>query len=169
MSSRSLPVTIVGILTVVSVLQHAWYWTQLPAEVATHYGIDGQPNDWMSRTIATLMLCGFQIGIPFFLIAVTSLASRLPNSMVNIPHRQYWLHPDRRSATLAWMSSMMGWIAVMSAIFMIIIGHLTFLANMAGSGLDVRFFLVSLGTYLSGVFIIAGRSLWHFRLPSSAT
>lgn len=63
---------------------------------------------------------------------------------------------------------MMGWIAVMSAIFMIIIGHLTFLANLTGSGLDVRFFLVSLGAYLSGVFTIAGRSLWHFRLPSTA-
>lgn len=168
MSSKSLPLTIVAALTIVSMLQHAWYWSQLPERVATHFGVDGQPNDWMSRTSAALMICGFQIGIPLFLIAVTSLASRLPNSMVNIPHRQYWLHPDRRTATLAWMSSMMGWIAVMTAIFMIIIGHLTFLANMTGAGLDVRFFLVTLGTYLSGVFTIAGRSLWHFRRPSGA-
>ena len=168
MSSRSLPLKIVGILTVVSLVQHAWYWPQLPAEVATHYGIDGQPNDWMSRASAILMLCGFQIGIPFILIAVTSLASRLPNSMVNIPHRHYWLHPDRRTATLARIGNMMGWTAVMSAIFMITIGHLTFRANISGGGLDVQLFLFSLGAYLICVFTIVGHSLWHFRLPSSA-
>lgn len=82
--------------------QHAWYWPQLPDRVATHFGIDGQPNDWMSRTSSTLMLCGIQLGLPLFLAGVMSLANRLPDSMINIPHREYWLHPDRRAATSLW-------------------------------------------------------------------
>lgn len=165
MSSALRPIVIVAVLTIVSAAQHAWYWPQLPDRVATHWGIDGQANDWMTRTAATVTLCGIQIGIPLFLIAVTSLASRLPVSMVNIPNREYWLHPDRRSATLEWMSRMMGWIAVLTSLFMIGIGHLTFMANKTGSGLHVGFFLAALGGYLICVFSIAGRSLCRFRMP----
>ena len=158
---------ILVLLTIVSAVQHAWYWPQLPDRVATHWGIDGQPNDWMTRTGATLMLCGLQIGVPLFLAAVTSLASRLPDSMINIPNRKYWLHPDRRSATLAWMNQMLAWIAVLTSLFMIGIGHLTFIANKTGSGLHVGFFVTALGAYLASVFSIAGRSLFRFRLPRS--
>jgi uncharacterized membrane protein len=84
MLSGTRALAILVVLTIVSVVQHAWYWFQLPDRVATHWGIDGQPNDWMTRTGATLTLCGLQIGVPLFLVAVTSLASRLPDSMMNI-------------------------------------------------------------------------------------
>ena len=167
MSSAARPLAILVVLTIVSAVQHAWYWHQLPDRVATHWGIDGQPNDWMTRTGATLTLCGFQIGMPLFLVAVTSLASRLPDSMMNIPNREYWLHPERRFATLEWMNRMMAWIAVLTSLFMIGIGHLTFIANKTGGGLHVGFFVGDLGTYLACVFSIAGRSLFHFRMPRS--
>jgi hypothetical protein len=39
----------------------------------------------MSRTGATLPLYGVQIGMPLVLVAITSLASRFPDSMMNIP------------------------------------------------------------------------------------
>ena len=167
MLSATRAIVILVVLTIVSVVQHAWYWPQLPDRVATHWGIDGQPNDWMTRTAATLTLCGLQIGVPLFLVAVTSLASRLPDSMINIPNRDYWLHSDRRSATLFWMNQMLAWIAVLTSLFMIGIGHLTFVANKTGSGLHVGFFVAALGAYLACVFSIAGSSLFHFRLPRS--
>lgn len=99
------------------------------------------------------------------LVAVTSLASRLPDSMMNIPNREYWLHSDRRSATLAWMNRMLAWIAVLTSLFMIGIGHLAFLANKTDGGLHVGFFGAALGVYLIYVFSVAGRSLFRFRLP----
>jgi uncharacterized membrane protein len=165
MLSAMRPFAILVVLTIVSAVQHVWYWPQLPDRVATHWGIDGQPNDWMTRTGATLTLCGIQIGVPLFLVAVTWLASRLPDSMMNIPNREYWLHPDRRSATLAWMNQMLAWIAVLTSLFMIGIGHLTFIANKTSRGLHVGFFGAALGAYLVCVFSIAGRSLFRFRLP----
>ena len=168
MFSAARPFGILVVLTVVSAVQHAWYWPQLPDRVATHWGFDGQPNGWMTRTGATLTLCGIQIGMPLFLAAVTSLASRLPDSMMNIPNREYWLHPDRRSATLEWMNRMMAWIAVLTSLFMIVIGHLAFTANKAGGGLDTGVFVGALVAYLACVFSLAGRSLYRFRMPRSA-
>jgi hypothetical protein len=47
---------LVACLIVVAIVQNAWYWPQLPQRVATHFGIDGQPNAW------TLDLVGFPPG-----------------------------------------------------------------------------------------------------------
>lgn len=150
---------------VLSAGQHYYYWTQLPERIATHFGADGQPNDWMSKAAGTLLICAFQIGIPLLLFSISSIVSVLPASMINIPHREYWLHPDRRTQSLEWMHRMMSWIAVLSMLFMSAISHLTFEANMAETGLNIKVFASALICYLIAVFAIAGRSLWHFRLP----
>ena len=152
-------------LMLLGVVQHAWYWPQLPERVATHFGVDGKPNDWMSRSASTRVFLALQLGVPVFMLVMTSLATRMPASMVNIPNREYWLHPERRNATKAHMSMMMTWIAVFTSLFMTAIGHLTFMANKTGNGLNLPLFLSALVTFLVAVFTIAGRSMWHFRMP----
>jgi uncharacterized membrane protein len=167
MPTRNHALAILAALSLFSVLQHAWYWPQLPDRIATHFGIDGQPNDWMSKTSATILLLGVQVGLPLFLIAIGSLVRWLPDSMINIPNREFWLHPDRRSTSLAWTNNMLAWIAVLSSLFMIIIGHLTFVANKNDTPLHTGAFLTSLAVYLATVFSIAGLALRRYRLPKS--
>jgi uncharacterized membrane protein len=152
-------------LMLLGLFQHAWYWPQLPERVATHFGIDGKPNDWMSRSASTIVFLALQLGVPVFMLAMTSLAARMPVSMVSIPNREYWLHPERQGATMAHMWLMMTWIAVFTSLFMTVIGHLTFMANKTGNGLNLPLFLSGLIAYLIAVFTIASRSMWHFRMP----
>ena len=165
MNSLKTGYLILATLMVFGVFQHAWYWPQLPDQVATHFGVDGQPNDWMSRSASTIVFLMLQLGVPMFLLGITSLAFRMPVSMLNIPNGEYWLQPERRAATIAHMSLMMTWIAVLTSLFMTIIGHLTFMANRTGNGLNLPLFLSALITFLIAVFTIAGRSMWHFRMP----
>lgn len=165
MNSSRLGYLMLATLIALSVFQHAWYWPQLPERVATHFGIDGKPNDWMSRSASTIVFLVLQSGVPIFLLGMTSLAFRMPTSMLNIPNREYWLQPERRSATIAHMSSMMTWIAVLTSLFMTIIGHLTFMANKTGNGLNLPLFFSALVIFLIAIFTIAGRSMWHFRMP----
>ena len=110
MSSQRFAMFAVAVITLLAVAQNAWYWGQLPDRVATHFNSEGTPNDWMTKTNATITMSAFQIGMPFFLIAVTLLASRLPASMVNIRavkkirhrflQRFSWLFPRRTTVTL---------------------------------------------------------------------
>jgi len=165
MNSTKTGYLILAGLMLLGVVQHAWYWPQLPERVATHFGIDGKPNDWMSRSASTIVFLALQLGVPVFMLAMTSLAARMPVSMVNIPNREYWLHPERRGTTMAHMSLMMTWIAVFTSLFMTAIGHLTFMANKTGEALNLPLFLSGLITFLIAVFTIAGRSMWHFRMP----
>ncbi len=78
MSSQRIALFAAAAIALLAVAQNAWYWGQLPDRVATHFNLEGTPNDWMTKTNATIMMSGFQIGMPFLLIAITLLAARLP-------------------------------------------------------------------------------------------
>src|ERR1700675_891860 len=47
-------------------IQYWRVWDQLPASMATHFNAAGQPNGWVSRTVAL----EFGVGIMAFLLAV---------------------------------------------------------------------------------------------------
>ncbi len=163
MKRKAVPRNVFVILLIVGVVvQHAWYWPQLPERMATHFGANGHPNDWMSRTAATLLLAGLQIGIPLFLVFVNALAGRLPDSMLNIPNREYWLSPERKEATLVHMNRMMNWITALTAVFLLALSHLTFLANQNRTDLNLPIFATTLGLFLICVFMIAGYSMTRF-------
>lgn len=36
-------------LLLLAILQAAWYYPQLPEMVASHFGVSGKPDGWMSR------------------------------------------------------------------------------------------------------------------------
>lgn len=71
---------------------------QLPERVATHFGANGMANGWMTRhghiTFTTLV----PLGLLAFLALVFWLITLNPQSL-NIPHRDYWIAPERRRAT----------------------------------------------------------------------
>lgn len=156
-----------AIVAFLGVAQNLYYWSQLPETVATHFGMDGKPNQWMSRTASTCLMIGLQLGLPLFLIAVTAATRHLPVSLVNIPNREYWLDPIRKDSTLEYMQSVMGWIALSVSIFMMVIGHLVYLANLEGGSLNSMAFGISLGIYLILVLSLVVRMVLRFRISQS--
>jgi uncharacterized membrane protein len=169
MTSQRIALFAVVVIALLAVAQNAWYWGQLPDRVATHFNSEGSPNDWMTKTNATITMSAFQIGMPLFLIVVTLLAARLPASMVNIPHREYWLHPDRHASSMGYVQLFMNWIAVAFSLFAMAINHLVFLANRDGVGLDTVWFGALMAVFLVTVFLLVDKMLSHFRLPRDST
>src|SRR3954454_2441218 len=54
--------------------QYSQAWDSLPARMATHFGLDGQPNGWMSREGAMW----FMLALVFFLlITATAILGRV--------------------------------------------------------------------------------------------
>jgi uncharacterized membrane protein len=99
-----------------------WYLAsssgELPDRVATHFGFGGEPNGWMSRqgTVAFMAVMG--LGLPLLLVGVSSLVRVLPVSLINIPRREYWLGPERRSQAAMLLFRHMLWLACLVVCFM---------------------------------------------------
>ena len=54
---------ITSIIILAPIVAGLLLWNQLPAEMATHFGSDGEPDGWSSKEFAV-------IGLPLFLLAV---------------------------------------------------------------------------------------------------
>jgi uncharacterized membrane protein len=150
-----------------AVVQNCWYWSQLPPKVATHFNLEGEADSWMPKGPATIMMIALQLGLPLFLVGITALTSRLPTSLINLPNREYWLHPSRCQQSLAYVRAVISWLAVAVAIHVMAINHLSFLANRNQTKLNTIGVAISMIFVFVAVIGLIGNLLWHFRLPEN--
>src|SRR4029077_17939993 len=61
-------------------------------------------NGSMPRGAYLGLMIGLTVGLPFLLALPGWLMQRVPLSLVRLPHKEYWLAPERRAATLAFMT-----------------------------------------------------------------
>jgi uncharacterized membrane protein len=135
--------------------------SSLPPRVATHFGIDGRPNGWMSRDGMVDFVLGLGILMPAFIIGMMAGAGRIPVSFVNLPHRDYWLAPERRRSTSAVLLSYALWFACMNVLFVCGLQWLTVQANanpqsphLSGTGISLVAGGFLLGTIVWSMLLI---------------
>jgi uncharacterized membrane protein len=126
------PVQILFLALVLAAIgQACWQHGHLPERVATHFNGSGQPDAWMSRgrqtawhIVTVLFLTGVFQGIAL-------LQPRLPKEYVNIPHRDYWLAPERAAATHAWIAGVVLLMGCAVMVFFLVLFHLIYQANLS--------------------------------------
>lgn len=153
-------------LMLVGLLLQAWYWAQLPERVAIHFGADGNPNDWLGKTGATILSSGLLVGIPLFFAMIPMVVQRLPTAMINIPNREYWFAPERREESLKALSSFMAWFNVAITTFVVCINHITFVANRDAQPLAMGLFGTALVAFLLTTFVGVGFMIRRFSRPA---
>ena len=72
----------------------------LPDPVATHFGFGYFANGWMTRDGYLRFMLAFATVLPVVIVAMIGWLPRVFPRGINIPHRDLWLAPERRGATL---------------------------------------------------------------------
>ena len=120
------------VLVLGAVAQGLWQHAHLPARVASHFDGAGRANGWMSRDA----MLGWQLGTVLFIAAlfegIVALQPLLPAEFVNLPHRDYWLAPERRAATDAWISSLLRATGGLLMVFFMALFHSVYRVNLTG-------------------------------------
>ena len=110
--------------------QLAWYGPRMPAVMATHYNGAGIPNGTMSRSVAA----GVQVALLALLGAVflglPLLLRRMPAGWINLPHRDYWLAPERRKETLRAIEERVVLLGSGALSLLLLVSELSFRANL---------------------------------------
>lgn len=155
----SLPILFL-LLVAAALAQALWQHDRLPARVATHFDLAGRADGWMSRDNQTKAHLGLVLFIAVMLEGLARLSPRLPDGLVNLPHRDYWLAPERRAATHAWIAGLFRLIGCVLMAFFLALFHLVYRANLHGAqmptapaGLLVGGLLATVGLLLAGVFL----------------
>jgi hypothetical protein len=139
----------------------------LPERVASHFGADGQPDGWMGRSGFLVFMAVFGIGISVFIVGISYLSRFFPTSMVNVPHKQFWLSPGQRPATQAFLLVRSWWLACLMVLFMSGLHYVTILANRTTPvGMPGREFMVVMGVFVAGLIAWLFSLARRFRRPS---
>lgn len=84
---------------------------ELPPRVASHFDFSGTANGFMSREGYLAFMTPITVGIPLAMALIAPwLGRRWPGS-VNLPHRDYWLAPERREASIDSLAAAMALLA----------------------------------------------------------
>src|SRR5277367_5148881 len=101
MNKVAIPLTALAICYILFFAYVIASYDDLPAKVASHFDIEGRPNGWMSREMCVGFTVGLGILMPALVVGMMGGAGRIPVSFINLPHRDYWLVPERRGPALA--------------------------------------------------------------------
>jgi Protein of unknown function (DUF1648) len=102
---------------------------RLPPRVASHFGVAGQSNAWMSRDGYALFILGFGTLFPMFIVASLAWLPHITSRGIKLPNRDYWLAPPRRGETLAALESFGGWLGCLLTAFIAALHYLILEAN----------------------------------------
>jgi uncharacterized membrane protein len=150
---RAIPMTCVGVLVVLSVVRTTAVWAELPDVMASHFGPSGRPDGWQSKTAFFGLYVAISVFTLWSLLLVAQLLRVIPVQSINIPHRDYWLVPERRDEAMRMLTSSMDWLAVALAVVLAGALELVIRANLARMPLDNTLMVALLASFL--VFQVA--------------
>jgi uncharacterized membrane protein len=127
-------------------LLSAYYWPRLPEVVAQHFGADGRPNGWASKSFFFIFVWTLIAGMGALFFGLPKLLRKVPFALVNIPYKSYWEATLERQK-LAWdmTEQQMNWLAVAVNALLSFTLYVTLAANLRPErSLDNRAFFAAL-------------------------
>lgn len=161
--SRLLTLLLV-LLLLAALVQTAWHHATLPEQVATHFDVRGQPDDWMSRDAHAAFQAGLVIFIAAVFAGMARFIDRLPARFINLPHREYWFAPARRAASLQAIAALLQLIGCATIGFFMFIFHHVHRANLSGGRLELELMPLIIGQFLLVIGLVV-IGLFRFRRP----
>lgn len=140
-----------------------WAALVLPhGEVPLHFGLDGTPDRFGSRTeaLVTLTLLGLVTGGLMEGLTHLLRSGRMPVELLNLPYKPYWSRPENLPRARRMMAEDMDLIAAMTmgllaAVAVLVVGSAT------GGRWPLEWFWIVMAAYLVGV------TLWVVRMYRS--
>lgn len=156
-------------LSIMAALAHlSYYGPQLPDVVASHFDLRGHADGTSSRFALCATYAGTVLLLGGLFAGLPPLLRRLPQCLINIPHRAFWLAPERIGESLQRLGDSLRWFGVATLAFLAGTMHLVFRANLAEDRQLGNTFAVLLVAYLLATAAWVARLLVQFRLPAGA-
>lgn len=108
MHSR-LPKFLFLVLAVYAAIHFSSYYSQLPAVVASHFDAHGAANGWQTKSVFLGFFVGAVALTSVLAFGVPYIISRTPAKLINLPNKDYWLAPERRTSTIAFLGRYFAW------------------------------------------------------------
>lgn len=127
----SVPFRLIAMGIALSIFHTLAWRPRLPLRLASHFDSAGNPDGWMARDAALAFSVGMVVFLGILFGALGPWICRFPDSMVNLPDKEYWLAPERRAQTYDRIADSLAWLGVMCVGLIVAMHELTFRANLS--------------------------------------
>jgi uncharacterized membrane protein len=136
----------------------------LPALVAAHFDAAGRANGYLPRGPYVMLMLLVTVLVPLLVVIIPDRAFSHPEARINLPNREYWLAPERRAATIQFLSRQTSLFAWLVVVFLCYTQWLVVRANaLTPPTLDSRAFLDGLALFLVCTLLWTVRLVGRFR------
>jgi uncharacterized membrane protein len=109
MNNSRLPALVFLLMLVLAVLQWVRVYPQLPERMASHFAANGRPNGWQSKQEFFVTLVLIVAVVAFVTFVLPWALSFMPEELVNLPNKSYWLSPERRQESSRVLAGHLAW------------------------------------------------------------
>jgi uncharacterized membrane protein len=165
---RRFPLVLFGLLLAAAAALILHLTLQLPDPAAVHFDATGRANGLMTRAACRDFMLLMTLGVPLVITSATALLPRLvPASMINIPHRDYWMAPERARDSLGFLSEQGLWFGCIFVVFLAAVDGLLVKANsVSPPEFPQKLFVAMLILFFCAVGAWFVRMLRRFRPPA---
>jgi uncharacterized membrane protein len=165
MQKTTLPWVVLVLLVGFAAWHIAHYAPLLPETVASHFGDGGYANDYTSKASFLRFYAVLYAVLVVTFGGLALVIPKIPPSFVNLPHKEHYLTPEHRAASMGYIGSFLLWFGNATLAFFIATMHLTFEANLIPEPRLGATFFVLLGVYMVGSLAATVVLLLRFRRP----
>jgi hypothetical protein len=122
--------TIALLLLLAGITVFVWRTSRaLPPIVASHFAASGAADGFMPRATYMVVLLLLVVGAPLLVAFLPSAVVAEDGGNLKIPSRRYWLAPERRQETVAFILGHGKWFSAALALFLAYVHWLVVQAN----------------------------------------
>jgi uncharacterized membrane protein len=153
------------VLLLAAALQIIYFYPLMPNKMASHFDASGRANSWMPKE-------GFFV-IYVFVLAILSavfiilpkVLLKAPKSMINLPHKEYWLAAGRRHQTGKMIEHYMGTAGNLTITLLVCVFQMVFMADLEKQNRLPGFMWLLVAAFLFLMVIWSVQFIRAFRLP----
>ena len=136
----------------------------LPDPIASHFDAEGEADAFMPRSQYIAIMMAVTVLVPLFIATLTGFAISRAGLRINLPNRDYWLAPERRAETIAFLTQQSSQFAALLVLFMCYAQWLAARANSTNPpSLDSGLFFLGMAVFMASVIIGIVRLVRRFR------
>jgi serine/threonine-protein kinase len=127
----------------------------LPERVATHFGLHGEANGWMTASDHVRFLLGSGLGLAGLLVALCHVLRFLPSRLVNLPDPDYWRLPANYPEACEIVAHWSWHLGSLQLLFLGTLNYVLVAANqLSPPRLSTAAIFLPMGIFLTGLIVL---------------
>jgi len=110
-------------------IEMLYFYPLLPDRMAVHFNADGAADGWGPKSHFFMTMETVYAVLLILFGALPLLLRRLPESLMNLPNKNYWLAPERKAQTMDRLMGQLLFVGAMALLLMDCVLYLSFTAN----------------------------------------